>query len=127
MKAPRLLENTIDEFLRHAMALQVEKADRPADLSQLVSDRLATSLPATQVWRDVERGNFFIRVRMVYQVDGFVIIRDVAQHIMGFRIMRFQLLHRSCSECLRRWNQGAGKQRGRFGRVDYSGMEGQSL
>src|SRR5262249_47699888 len=110
MKAPRLLENTIDELLRDAMALQVEKADRPADLSQLVSYRLATSLPAGQVWRDVERRYFFIRVRMVHQVDGFVIIRDVAPHIMGFHIMRFQLFHRSCSSCLRRWNQGAGSQ-----------------
>src|SRR5215831_12964960 len=93
MKAPRLLENTIDEFLWDAMALQVEEADSPADLSQLAGDRLATSLPDAQVWRDVEGRYFFVRVRMVHQVDGFVIIPDVAPHIMGFRVMRFQLLH----------------------------------
>src|SRR6516165_6540125 len=93
MKAPCMFENTIDEFLRDAVALQVEKADRPADLSQLAGDRLAPSLPAAQVWRDVERGYVFIRVRMVHQVDEFVIIPDVTAHIMGFRIMRFQLFH----------------------------------
>src|SRR5262245_44858232 len=93
MKALRLLENTIDKFLRDAMTLQVEKAYRPADIPQLTGDRLATSLRVAQVWRDVERGYFFVRVRMVHQVDGFVIVPDVAPHIMGFRIMRFQLLH----------------------------------
>src|SRR6516164_2257229 len=110
MKAPRLLENTIDEFLRDAMALQVEKADRPADVSQLAGGRLATSLPTAKVWRNVERGYFFVRVRMVHQVDGFVIIPDVTPHIMGFSIMRFQLFHRLCSSYLRCWSQGAGSQ-----------------
>jgi hypothetical protein len=93
MKAPRLRENTIDELLRDAVALQVEKANRPADVSQLAGDRLAPSRPAAQVWRDVERGYFFVRVRMIHQVDEFVIIPDVTAHIMGFRIMRFHLFH----------------------------------
>src|SRR5262249_50014783 len=111
MKAPRVLENTIDEFLRDAVALQVEKADRSADVSQLAGGRLATSLPAAKVWRNVERGYFFVRVRMVHQVDGFVIIPDDTPYIMGFSIMRFQLFHRSCSSCLRCWSQGAGSQK----------------
>src|SRR5260221_2663517 len=103
MKAPCLFENTIDEFLRDAVALQVEKADRPADVSQLAGDRLAPSLPAAQVWRDVERGDFFVRARMVHQVDELVIIPDVTAHIMGIRIMRFQLFHRSCSFMFAPW------------------------
>src|SRR5215472_12790362 len=93
MKPLCLFENTIDEFLRDAVALQVEEADRPADVSQLAGDRLAPSLPAAQVWRDVERGYFFVRVRMIHQVNELVIIPDVTAHIMGFRIMRFQLFH----------------------------------
>src|SRR5262249_60500885 len=97
MKAPRFLENPIDELLRNAMALQVEKADRPADVSQLAGGRLATSTPALPAWGNVESGYFFVRAGMVHQVDGFVIIPEVTPHILGFGIVHFQLFHRSPS------------------------------
>src|SRR5260370_8037942 len=37
------------------------------------------------------------------QVDELVIIPDVTAHIMVFRIMRFQLFHRSCSFMFAPW------------------------
>src|SRR5260370_24134745 len=127
MKPLCLFENAIDEFLRDAVALQVEKSDRPADVSQSAGDRLASSLTAAQVWRDVERGYFFVRVRMVHQVDEFVIIPDVTAHIMGFRIMRFQLFHDHPPHVCAVGSQGACEPRGRFRHIGYSDMEGKSL
>jgi hypothetical protein len=64
---------------------------------------------------------------MVHQVDEFVIIPDVTAHIMGFRIMRFQLFHDHAPHVCAVGSQGAGEPRGRFRHVGYSDMEGKSL
>src|SRR6201981_2004021 len=46
---------------------------------------------------------------MVHQVTEFVIIPDVTAHIMGFRIMRFQLFHDHAPHVYAVDRQGAGR------------------
>src|SRR5262245_48868999 len=48
VKPPRLREDTIDELLRDAMALQIEKSNCPADVSQLSGSSFAAARPALQ-------------------------------------------------------------------------------
>jgi hypothetical protein len=46
---------------------------------------------------------------MIHQVDEFVIIPDVTAHIMGFRIMRFQLFHDHAPHAYPVGRRGPGK------------------
>src|SRR5579863_1374877 len=90
MKAARLFEHAIDQFLRDTVTLEVEEADSLADLAQLCRSRLAGSWLAGEISRDVERRNFLDRVRMVHQVDGFVIVAEIAADVVSFGFLRAQ-------------------------------------
>ena len=84
MKAPRLLKRAIDQLLRDAVTLEVEEADRLADLAQLRRGRFAATRLAAEVSRDVKGRNFLVGVRMVHQMDGFVVVAQIATNVASF-------------------------------------------
>ena len=88
------------------MTPEVEEADCLADLTQLRGGCLAAARLAGKISRDVERRNFLARVRMVHQIDGFVVVSEIATDVVsfgGFGVLRAQFHRLALNR--RNWQQ----------------------
>ena len=91
MKPPRLLEHGIDQALRDGVSLEVEKADGFADVTQLRGDLFAAARLAVQIGSHVEGRYFFVRIRVIHQVDRIFVVTDFAADIVNLGILGFEV------------------------------------
>src|SRR5579862_7123183 len=91
MKPPRLFEHGVDQALRNAVPLEVEKADSFADFAQLRGDLLAAAGLAAQIRSNVEGRYLFIRIWMIHQIDGLFVVTDFAADVVKLGILTFEV------------------------------------